>query len=310
MRRLALAVLTVLCVAGAYAQYPAKPVRVVVAFPPGGASDTAARTIVRHVFDNRVVIDNRPGGHGVNAVQAVWNAAPDGYTLLWGIGSMVALPMIWNDFPTKSMSEFQAVAMAAQLIYGMFVHPGVPAKTPIEFATYARGRNENFASAALSEYLAADRFMKATNITMTRVGYKGGIQALTDLASGRVTAQFAPASPVTPLVRDGRIRILGVLEPTRVTAFPDTPTMSEAGFPTVTVAGWQALFAPPGTPLTVTTVLAQRVIAAHQDASIREKLAQSLIRPRYETALALNKTIADDIKMWRTFITDNHITTD
>lgn len=291
----------------AYAQYPAKPVRLLVAFPPGGASDTAARTITRHVFGTGVVVDNRPGGHGVAAVRAVWSAAPDGYTLLWGIGSMVALPLLWRDFPIKSMSELQPVAMAAQLVYGMFVYPGLPVKSAGEFATHARTRPETFASAALSEHLAAAKFMQAAGVTMTRIGYKGGVQVVPDLAGGRVAVNFAPASPMLPMVRDGRIRILAVLEPQRVAAFPDVPTMAEAGFPTVSVAGWQALFAPRGTPAPVVQLLAQRVLAAAQDDAVRGQLEQALIRPRPETTAALTRIVRDDVNMWAGFIRDNQI---
>lgn len=310
MKTILRGMIAMLCVMwnSAQAQYPAKPVRLVVAFPPGGASDMAARTVTRHMFGNGVVVDNRPGGHGVTAVRAVWTATPDGYTLLWGIGSMVALPLLWQDFPIKSMGELQPVAMAAQLVYGMFVYPGLPVKSAGEFAAYARTRSETFASAALSEHLAASKFMLAAKVEMTRVGYKGGVQVIPDLASGRVAVNFAPASPMVPLVRDGRLRILGVLEPQRVAAFPDVPTMAEAGFPTVTVAGWQALFAPPGTPVALVNLLAQRVLAAAQDDTVRGQMQQALIRPRPEATAALARIVIDDVSMWQKFIKDYQIT--
>ena len=291
----------------AHAQYPTKPVRLVVAFPPGGGSDTAARTVAQHMFNNGVVVDNRPGAHGVTAVRAVWTASPDGYTLLWGIGSMVALPMLWQDFPLQSMGDFQPVAMTTQLVFGMFVYPGLPVKTVADFANYARTRKEHFASAALSEELAASKFMKAAGVSMTRIGYKGGVQALPDLATGQVVVHFAPASPVLSFVRDGRVRILGVLEPERVPAFPDIPTMAEAGYPSVSVAGWQAIFAPRGTPAPVVKVLVQRAAAAVQDTTVRQQLERAVIRPRLEPPVTLAKTIDADVRMWKTFISENHI---
>lgn len=309
MRRLLVWITVFLSVGqpGAQAQYPVKPVRVVVAFPPGGASDYSARTVTKHVFGDGVVIDNRPGAHGVTAVQTVWQARGDGYTLLWGIGSMVALPMLWSDFPVRSMAEFVPVSMAAQLMYGMFAAPGLPVKSPQEFAQYAKGRETFYASAALSEQLAAVRFMKAAGINLTRVGYKGGVQVLPDLASGRVAVQFAPAAPVAPLAREGRIRVLAFMEPERLSAFPDVPTMTEAGFASVMVAGWQALFAPPGVAPAIIKQLERRVAAAVSQKSLQTQLEQGLIRVRHETAAQLGATVRVDVKMWQAFIHEYNI---
>src|SRR5687767_14817197 len=231
--------LTLLClvIAGAAASvhaYPTKPIRLVVPFAPGGASDSAARIVGKTLsksLGQPVVIDNRSGANGAIAAQAVLSAAPDGYTLLWGVGSMVAIPLLQKNAAFDSLASFSPVSMTGQFAFGMFVHPGVQARTVDEFVRHARANGDKlvYASATLGEYLAAAQFMKASKTTMTRVPYKGGAQALPDLLAGRVQVYFTPIAIVLPYVQEGRVRILGTLLPERSPALPDVPTLTEAG---------------------------------------------------------------------------------
>jgi tripartite-type tricarboxylate transporter receptor subunit TctC len=279
----------------------------VVPFPPGGGADVAARIVAKGLVANGVVIDNRAGATGMVGARVVRDAAPDGYTLLWAMSSVIASPMISKNGPIKSMEELQPVASAANMVFGMFVSANSPVRSLSDFVKHARNGESTFASVTNSEHMAAAKFMQATGITMARIGYKGAMQVMPDLVAGRVTVQFAPVGPIAPLVRDGRLRFLAVLDTETVVAFPDVPTMAESGFPSVSVPNWQGIFAPKGTPVGVVNLLGQRVLAATQNSLVRRELELASTKPNAETAPAFARMVAHDTRVWRDFIRDYNI---
>jgi len=295
--------------------YPEKPVRLIVPFAAGGPSDAAARAVgkaLARITGQPTVIDNRPGANGAIASAAALNAQPDGHTILWGVGSMVGIPMLQKRPPFDSFSRFTPVSMVGHFAFGMYVHPNVPAKSVAEFATYARANHQQltFASSTLSEFLAATQFMNASKTAMTRVSYKGGAQALPDLLAGRVQVYFTPLGLALPYAREGRLRLLATLLPQRTQAAPDVPTMSEAGMPGVAVPSWQAMFAPPATAPIVSETLfrqAQRVLA---DAELRAQFDSIVLQIEGSTPQQLGRVVARDIETWRDFIRDNEIPQD
>src|SRR5687768_15820287 len=307
-----LAVFAALASAPVAAEYPDKPIRLIVPFAAGGPSDAAARTVGKALSKSTgqpTVIDNRPGASGALAAQTVLNARPDGYTLLWGVGSMVGIPLLQKSAPFDSLARFAPVSTVGQFAFGMYVHPGVPAKTVDEFITHARANADKlaFAAATMSEYLAAAQFMKATKTTMTRVPYKGGAQALPDLLAGRVQVYFTPIAIVLPYVQEGRVRILGTLLPERSPALPDVPTLTEAGLPRVTVPSWQAIFGPPKTPAGIVARLSQQTNLALQDAEVRQHFDKLLLKPQGSSPEQLAAVVARDVETWRAFIRENDI---
>jgi tripartite-type tricarboxylate transporter receptor subunit TctC len=194
-----LAVFLVLSSVSAFAQYPIKPIHLIVPFAAGGPSDNAARMIGQALsksIGQPVIIENRPGANGAIAAQALLAAPADGHTLLWGIASMVAIPLVQRNAPFDSIAEFAPVSLVGRFAFGMYVHPGLPARSVAEFVAYARANagKLNYATSALGEFMAAAQFMKAAGISMVRVPYKGGAQLMPDLIEGRVQVNFAPVS--------------------------------------------------------------------------------------------------------------------
>lgn len=292
--------------------YPTKAVRLLVPFAAGGASDGAARAVAGFLgkaLEQPVVVDNRPGANGTVAAITVANAAPDGYTLLWGVSSMVAIPLLYKKPPFESFSAFAPVSLTGQFAFGMFVYPAIPARTPREFIQYARGNGNNliYASATMSEYLAAVQFMKVSGASMRRVPYKGGAQAMPDLIAGRVQVYFTPVGVALPYAKEARLRMLGVLLPARSPAAPDVPTMAEAGLPGVSVPSWQAIFAPSKTAAAVIRRLSRETTTALEKPEVRLQLDKLIFQSESSTPERLAAIVARDVETWRAFIRDNDI---
>lgn len=296
----------------AQATYPVKPIRLIVPLAPGGASDNAARALgqaLTKTLGQSIVVENRPGGNGAVAAQALLGAAPDGYTLLWAPASMAALPLLQKNAPFASIEEFVPVSIVGRLTFCMVVHAGTPGATLAEFVGHARANpgKLSFASSTMGEYMAMAQLMGATGVSMIRVPYKGGAQAVPDLLEGRVQASITPISPVLPFVRDARLRVLAVTLPQRSTAAPDIPTMAEAGVPGVSVPTWQAIYAPPKTPRDIADRLAREIRQVLQDPAVKSELERQFFAVDGSTPEALSATIKDDLRAWAQFVRDNAI---
>jgi tripartite-type tricarboxylate transporter receptor subunit TctC len=302
----------VLASAGAIAQYPERALRIVVPLPPGGASDAIARTLGRAVaksIGQPVVIENKPGASGAIGAQALLAAPADGYTFLWGISSMVALPLLQKNPPYRSLEELAPVAMVGRLAFGMYVHPSVPARSIAELVGYARGNPQklSYGSATMGEYMAATQFMQAAGVDMLRVPYKGGAQLLPDLVQGRVQVNFGPVSAAQPHVRDGRLRMLATLQPRRDPASPDVPTMAEAGMPAVSVPTWQAIFGPAGLPPQIAERVSGEIRLALRDPELQKKFAGLSFTAEGSTPQELAVAVRSDFQTWQRFVHANGI---
>lgn len=296
----------------AFAQYPTKPVRLIVPVPPGGPSDSAARTIAQGLsksFGQPFVVENRPGASGTIAAQATLAALPDGYTLLWGLGSMVAIPLLQKSPPFLSLAEFAPVSIALRFPFGMYVHPSVPANSIAEFIAYARSNRDklSYATGPLSEFMAATQFMKATRISMLRVPYKGGAQVIPDLIEGRVQVYFAPMSLALPHAKSGKLRMLAGLMSERIAPAPDVPTMAEAGFGQVSIPSWNAFFGPPKMPREIGDRLSQETRRILQLPDMRANFAAQPVQLEGSTPERLLAAIAEDLEIWKRFIRENDI---
>jgi tripartite-type tricarboxylate transporter receptor subunit TctC len=312
LRTVLVALAAQLCPGPAAAAFPDKPLKLVVPFPAGGASDTAARALAQVLAKSLgqvIIVENRPGASGAIAAQSVLIAPADGYTLLWASASMVAIPHLQKKPPFRAFTEFAPVSMVGRLTYCMFVPAGVPAASVAEFIKYARANpgKLSYASGSIGEYMASAEFMRATGLDLVQVPYKGGAQAMPDLIAGRVQLNFGPYAGGYPHVKDGKLRMLATVGTTRNPVAPNLPTLTEAGVPGVASPTWQAIFAPPGTPRQIIDRLAGDIAAALADATLREQFSRQAVQPEASTPEALVKVVRDDAEIWKRFIRDNNI---
>ncbi|HEX2828006.1 MAG TPA: tripartite tricarboxylate transporter substrate binding protein [Burkholderiales bacterium] len=236
--------------------YPTRPVRMIVPFPPGGGNDILARAVgnrFTEVIGQQVVVDNRGGAGGLIGAQTAATAAPDGYTLFLGsVGNLAQIPSLRRDLPYHPLRDFAPVSLLATSAFVLAVHPGVAAKNVKELIALAKAKpgELNYASAGpgSSLHMAAELFKYATATDIVHVPYKGANAALTDLMTGRVQMIFSTMPPVLPHVKSGKLRGLAVTTAKRAAAAPDLPTVAESGVANFEVSNWQGVMVPIKTP--------------------------------------------------------------
>src|SRR6266702_8877979 len=235
-----------LAAAAALAQYPSKPIRLIVPFAAGGGNDNVARLVGKHLSDSlgqQLVIDNRPGAGGVLGAELAAKAAPDGYTLfLGGVGSHAVNPNLSDSLPYDPIRDFAPVALLAQAPLVLVVHPSVPAASFKAFVALSRARpgQLNYASNGngSSSDLAAVMFDAMADAAMVHVPYKGLSPALTDLLSGRVQLMFSSVVAILPHIKAGKLRGLAVTGGKRLSSMPELPTLAESGLPGYEASSW------------------------------------------------------------------------
>jgi tripartite-type tricarboxylate transporter receptor subunit TctC len=277
--RLALAALATLLVADAFAQqYPARPVKIVVTIPPGGAPDIAARLIAQKLTETLgqpFVVENRTGANGNVAGEGVAKSAPDGYTLLLAADSLIAInPHLYSKMAFDTLKDLAPITTVASNQFFLSVNPDVPAKTFPEFIEHARKANPplHYASGGhgSQHQLGIEMLKQRAGINLTHVPYRGGAPAGTATVAGETQVVLAGASNA-PLLRSGKLRGLATTGKKRSPLFPDLPTIGEF-YPDYDVTIWLALFAPAGTPEPVVSRLREEVTKALADSDLRQKL--------------------------------------
>jgi tripartite-type tricarboxylate transporter receptor subunit TctC len=278
-RLAAAAILCLLASLAAAQPYPSKPIRIVVAFPPGGSTDLAARALGQKLSEalaTPVLVDNRPGASGNIGAEAVAKAPADGYTLFMAATSFATSPAFFPNLPWDPLKDFAPVSLVATVPIIVVINPAVPAKNVRELIAYAKANpgKLNMASpgAATLTRLSGEMFRIAAGIDWVTVHYKGGPPAMNDLLSGQAQVMFANISDVLAQVKAGRLRALAVTTGKRSAVVPDLPTMSESGLPGFDVSTWQAILVPAGTP---------REIVVRLNAEIGRIMALPEIKERF-----------------------------
>jgi tripartite-type tricarboxylate transporter receptor subunit TctC len=285
MRRLinvAAAACLALAASLAHAQaYPAKPIRIVVPFPPGGATDILARAAgqkLTETLGQPVIIDNRPGAGGNIGSELVAKSPNDGYTLLMGtVGTHAINASLYAKMPYDHVKDFVPVVLVAGVPNVLVVHPSVPANSVQELIAYGRANpgKLNFASSGsgTSIHLAGELFKVMTGVQMAHVPYKGSAPAVSDLLGGQVQLMFDNLPSALPHIKGGKLKALAVTSMARAPALPDGPTVNESGVPGFEASSWFGLLAPAGTPRDVVTRINGEVAKWLASPDGKEKLA-------------------------------------
>jgi tripartite-type tricarboxylate transporter receptor subunit TctC len=260
--------------------YPNRPIRMVVGFPPGGGTDVVARIItprLSELLGQSVIIENRPGATGTMAAGQVAKSAPDGYTLMMGHVSVNAIaPSLFKNLSYDVIKDFAPVAIAAAVPHFVVVHPSVPAKSLREMIDYVRARPGKLtypsAGNGSMPHLAGEVFKAQAGLDILHVPYKGSGQSMADLLGGQHVVAFDTMPASAPHVRSGKLRPLAVSSAQRLPAFPDVPTAREAGLPDYVITTWYGVFAPAGTPPAIVKRLHADIVKAMQTPEVKAKL--------------------------------------
>jgi tripartite-type tricarboxylate transporter receptor subunit TctC len=308
---LALAAAAVAATTGAQANYPTRPIRIVVPFTAGSATDIIARVVSPKMVERwgrPVVIDNRPSAGGIIAFGIVAEAAPDGQTLLvTGSNFAGSAALYAGKLPFDPVKDFSGITQFATTPLVLVVGPGLGVKSVKELIALAREKKGqlNFASTGLGSgpHYGAELFKLAAGIGAVHVPYRGSPETLTDVMSGRVHFLLSPVLAASPLVRSGRVVALGVTTPYRAQALPDVPTIAEAGLPGFEYQGWYGMLAPGRTPRKLVGLLNAEVGRVLDLPDVTERIAKQGAAARRTTPEAFDKLVHEEIvtrtKVWK-----------
>jgi tripartite-type tricarboxylate transporter receptor subunit TctC len=307
------AALAVISTTSAQSTYPDKPVHLLVAFVPGGATDTFARQIapdLQEALGQPVVIENKPGAGGSIAWNYVASANPDGYTLLLAENAVAISQALYKRSKSNfdPLTHYDAIAGLATAPSAFVVANNIPAKTVAELVAHSKSvpQKLNFASAGIGSvsHLNFEVFMDKTGMQAVHVPYKGGGQAIGDVIAGHVPMTITSVQATKGLVETGKVRALAVTSAARSPAMPNVPTMQEAGVPAadVELRFWFAVFGPKGMPEPVKARLSQAIATVMTNGALRERLAKLDITPEVIGGPAMKDKLDREIRNWTRFI--------
>src|SRR5688572_25400511 len=290
----------------AAADYPVKPIRVLVGFAPGGSADIIARAVgqkLADAFKQSVVVDNRSGASGIIAADLAARASPDGYTLLeatmttHGIG-----PNLYAKLPYDVVRDFEAVAFMVRIPLVMFVNASVPSTTMKEFVALTKSNPGKYsyasAGAGSPPHLVAELFKLKTGAQLVHVPYKGTGAALPDVVSGQVQMMVDGPPPFIPHVKSGKLKAFAAAGEKRNPLLPDVPTFAEAGVPGMEAGLWYGIVAPKGTPKAVVAKLNAEINRALEQPDLRERFAAMSVEIAGGTPESFSRYISAELKRW------------
>ena len=294
--------------------YPTKPVRMIVGFPPGGATDLVARIIQPKMaagLGQQVVVDNRPGANGIISNDILARSEPDGYTVGFGhIGTLIISPAI-QKVPYDPYKSFAPIGMMVSLQNIIITHPTVPVKNLKEFIALAKSKQGqlNFATSGIGSpgHLAAVLLESMAGIQMSHIPYKGGGPAITDLIAGHVPSFFAVISTAVPHVQSGKARGIAVTGAKRAAALPDVPTVAESGVPGYAATNWYGLLAPAKTPAAIISRLNKELVAALHSPEVIKQLKDRGIDAAPGSPAEFTKFVREEEKKWVPIIKRSNI---
>lgn len=303
--KLQLAIAAALLSTAAFAQtYPAKTVRIVVGYPPGGPTDVIARTVAQKLtiaLGQQVIVDNRPGASGMIGAEQVVKAAPDGYTLLTVPITYAVTPSVYPKMPYDAEKDLAPVALVASSPFILVVHPTLPVKTVKELIALAKSRpgQINYASASTGgmPHLAGELFNMMTGVKLTHIPYKGAAPATVDLLAGQVSLMFNNMLSAMPLVKANKLRAVAVTSLKRSAAIPELPTIAETvkGFE---ASGWYGAFAPAATPKDIIAKLNAEINKLMRLPDVAQRLAGDGVEAASMTPAEFGAYLHSEIAKW------------
>ena len=302
LRILSLALL--LAAGSAAAQFPSKPIRVVVPFGAGSSTDIVMRIIAQplgQALGQPVVVENKPGADGAIAAVEVGKAAPDGHTLILGTNSpFSAAPHLRKNLPYDALADFTPVSFVGNYTFFVVMHPSVPARTLADLIGHARANpgKLNYATGNTSSIVMTAMLASQANMQLVHIPYKTEPPAITDLLSGQIQLMISSYSTVAPHLREGKLRALVTTLPDRSALLPDVPSIVEAGFPKFSVSPWAGMFGPGRMPRETTQRINRELNAVLARADVRENLAKQAFAPKGSTVDEFTRYVKEQYDIW------------
>lgn len=305
-------------VAVAQTQYPKGPVRMIVPFPPGGPTDITARTLgmrLGEVLGQPIVVENQPGARGFIGIEAAARAPADGHTLLLAsIGAIAINPVLYPKVPYDVFRDFASVSLIVTVPIVLVVNPGVPVRTVPELIDDARKYPGKLAYGSAgsggSTHLVAEMFKSRAGVDILHVPYKGSAPAVADLVGGQVQLMFDTLLTATPHIRSGRLRLVAAATAARLEAFPDTPTIAEAGLAGFDGASWFCLLVPAKTPPEIVERLSRDLARIVREPAVRARLVEQGAEPVGGTPEELAAFIRAEQAKWGAVVREANIKPD
>ena len=291
--------------------YPERPIRLVVSYPPGGGTDVTARTIDAKLSEGlcrQVVIDNRPGAGSTIGTDLVAKATPDGYTLLMSDTTFGIVPGLYAKLPYDAQRDFQPVTQITGVPVGLVIHPALPAHSVKDLVALAKSKpgGLNFGSGGVGTpvHMAGELLKLAAGINIVHIPYKGAGPAFADLLGGHFQLMFPTLQSAVPHIKSGRLRLLALTSEKRSPAFPDVPTMAEAGVPGVVATAWFGIHAPRGTPKAIVARLHGEAVKVLQDPTVRQRFESEGAEPVGSSPAQFQQFVANEIAKWTKVVKD------
>jgi len=310
MTKILAAIAAALLAGVAGAQYPNKPLRLIVPFPPGGAAELGARIYAQplgQALGQPVVIETKPGADGAIAAEAAMKAAPDGYTLFYATNTAFSwLPAVRKNPPYDPVADFTPVSLVGQFGFFIFTHPSVPANNIAELLAYIRANpgKLNYGSGNSTSMLATAQLVQQEKLDVVHIPYKGDGPLSVDLLGGRV--QFAIATPGTaaPQVREGKLKVLATLLPSRSALLPEAPTLAEAGLRPLSITPWGGVFGPAHMPKEIVGRVGRELVVVLKRPDVREAFQKLAFEPRGSTPEELAAFVKEQGEVFRRVVAE------
>lgn len=294
-------------------QYPAKPIRMILAFPPGGPTDINARIFALKMgesMNQQILVDNRPGAGGNIAAAEAARAPADGYTVFYNTSAISIAPSLYSKLNYDVLKDYAPVALTATVPLVLVVNPALPAKSVQELVAYAKANpgRMNYGSSGTGTitHLAGALFVTQMGLTMQHIPYKGSAPALVDVAGGQTQMMIDTINTILPYAKDNRLRPLAIAIPRRSAALPDVPTLEEAAkLPGFEMSAWQGIVVPAATPKDIVVRLNTEVNKAVQNADLRQRLAAQGAEPLGGTSEQYAAYIRSELGRWTKVVKDS-----